>query len=99
MLHIMSSSILEGTGVEVEREGLEAWMRTMRFSHVNDHTKRGSNSLPPLMYAVQAGRADLTAQLLDAGADIHARIRHPSPRMTLEWNILKNSIPLGGTYA
>ena len=51
---------------------LPEWMDLLQFRSVHDGAATG---LTPLRFACLAGRADLVKELLDAGADIHARLK------------------------
>ena len=72
MLHVHTASVLQGTGVVVERDSLVVWLKTMRFDTPLGHGDRmmRKTGLTPLVYALIAGREDLVAQLIDAGAPL-----------------------------
>ena len=86
-LHCLKSALLAGTGYEPDpQESVAEWMAAMQFNSVEDGKKFG---LTPLRYAVIAGRADLTAALLDMGADIDGgKVRRATPEMQNMWFLM-----------
>ena len=71
----IANTLLHGTGVSLEDEPLDQWLKTMRFDGPKDGEGRKGSGLTPLRFAIVANRADLVRALLDAGADVHARVR------------------------
>lgn len=93
MLHVFEASILSGTGYQVERQPLDAWLRTMRFDSASGDWMTRKHGLTPLYYAVMGCRPDLVARLLEQGADLHTRLRRPTKPMLDHWTMLP-SMPI-----
>ena len=91
-LHCLAAGQLNGTGAEptVPKQGLDEWMKTMRFTTVHDERKK-RDGITPLRYAAIGNRPDLVTALLERGADLHGdRVRKPTATMTNQWFVLKN---------
>jgi hypothetical protein len=70
ILHSLSEKLVRGTGTTVPREEtLEEWLAAMALSSATDKDQ----IMSAIHYAVVAGRVDIVAALLDAGADVHAK--------------------------
>ena len=80
-LYAATNHLLHGTGVSQPQQPLEAWLTAMKFSGVHDGEKDG---LTPLRFAIVANRVDLVKELLDAGSDVHVRVRKEVPARFFE---------------
>ena len=75
-----------------QEDTLAEWLAAMKFSSVTED--EASTGLSPLFYAVYAGRVDLVAQLLDAGADLSVCAKKDYPEFMIIANI--HPPPRGG---
>ena len=70
-----ANNLLHGTGVRIDDEPLDAWLKMMRFQSPRDEEGNRGSGCTPLRFAIVANRPDLVQALLDTGADFESRVQ------------------------